>query len=430
MAITGRLVLLALAGVVPVILIPSVETMLWWLLLLLAAAGADLALAAPPRRVELSRSLPDSVRLGESVNCTLTIRNTSGRTLRALVREGWQPSAGAVNPRQRISVPAQERARLTIRLRPKRRGDLRIPHCTVRSFGPLGLAARQLTITAEDRLRVLPPFNSRRLLPSKLRRLRELDGRAAVQIRGAGTEFDSLRDYVRGDDVRSIDWRASARRQNVVVRTWRPERDRRVVIVLDTSRTSAARIGDEPRLDTGIEASLLLAVLAERGGDRVDFLAFDRRVRARVSSSSKGNLLAGLVQAIAPLQSELIEMDWSQVPGQVRAVSAHRSLVVLLTALDSGAPEEGLIPMVAQLARRHLVLVGAVRDPLLGSLRTERSTTTAVFRAAAAERAMLDREAVAGQLKLLGAEVVDAEPHALPGQLADTYIRLKAAGRL
>ena len=112
---------------VPVILIPSVETMLWWLLLLLAAAGADLALAASPRRVELSRSLPDSVRLGESVNCTLTIRNTSGRTLRALVREGWQPSAGAVNPRQQISVPAQERARLTIRLRPKRRGDLRMP---------------------------------------------------------------------------------------------------------------------------------------------------------------------------------------------------------------------------------------------------------------------------------------------------------------
>ena len=101
-----------------------------------------------------------------------------------------------------------------------------------------------------------------------------------MQIRGAGTEFDSLRDYVRGDDVRSIDWRATARRQNVVVRTWRPERDRRVVIVLDTSRTSAARIGDEPRLDTGIEASLLLSVLAERGGDRVDFLAFDRRVRA------------------------------------------------------------------------------------------------------------------------------------------------------
>ncbi|BAS17179.1 conserved hypothetical protein [Arthrobacter sp. Hiyo8] len=218
-------------------------------------------------------------------------------------------------------------------------------------------------MTLPGRLRVLPPFHSKRHLPSKLRKLRELDGKAAVQIRGAGTEFDSLRDYVRGDDVRSIDWRATARRTAVVVRTWRPERDRRVVIMLDTSRTAAARIDDEPRLDTGMEAALLLAVLAERGGDRVDFFAFDRRVRGRVDSAAKGNLLGSLVQAMAPLEAELIEMDWAQIPAQVRAISAHRSLVVLLTSLDSGAPEEGLIPLVAQLVRQHVVLLGSVRDP-------------------------------------------------------------------
>ena len=430
MAITGRLVLLALAGLVPVLLVPSGTTILAWLLLLLAVTAVDLALAASPRAISLRREVPDSARLTQPAGATLTISNGSGRTLRALVREGWQPSAGAVGTRQRITVAAGERVRMTVGLRPTRRGDLHIPHTTIRSFGPLGMAARQLTIKVPGRLRVLPPFHSKRLLPSKLRRLRDLDGRAAVQLRGAGTEFDSLRDYARGDDVRSIDWRATARRQAVMVRTWRPERDRRVVIVLDTSRTSAARIGDEPRLDTGIEAALLLSVLADRGGDRVDFLAYDRQVRARASSTANGNLLAALVQAMAPLQSALIELDWDQLPATVRSVSAHRSLVVLLTALDSGAPEEGLIPLVARLVQRHVVLVAAVRDPLLGRLRSERGTTTAVFRAAAAQRALLDREAVAAQLKSLGAEVVDAEPLELPGQLADTYIRLKAAGRL
>ena len=236
---------------------------------------------------------------------------------------------------------------MTVRLQPTRRGDVTARHVTVRAHGPLGLAARQRTFPCPGVMRVLPPFHSRRHLPSKLRKLRELDGKAAVQIRGAGTEFDSLRDYVRGDDVRSIDWRATARRSAVVVRTWRPERDRRVVIMLDTSRTSAARIEDEPRLDTGMEAALLLAVLAERGGDRVDFLAFDRRPRARAHSATTGNLLGQLVQAMAPLEAELIELDWASLPGQIRAVSAHRSLVVLLTALDGGAPEEGLIPVAA-----------------------------------------------------------------------------------
>jgi uncharacterized protein (DUF58 family) len=424
------LVLLALVGIAAVVLLPGWATIALAVTLLVALVIVDLALAASPRAALLSRSLPSSVRLGEEATAVLTVHNAGGRPMRALVKEGWQPSAGAADPRGRLTVPAGGRARLDVRLRPTRRGALQVSHTTIRSYGPLGLAARQHTAASPERILVLPPFRSRRHLPSKLRKLRELDGRAAVQIRGAGTEFDSLRDYVRGDDVRSIDWRATARRQGVVVRTWRPERDRRIVIVLDTSRTSAGRIMDEPRLDTGIESALLLAVLAERGGDRVDFLAFDRRVRAQASSGGPGTLLASMVAAMAALQPELIELDWAQLPARVRAVTAHRSLIVLLTALDSGAAEEGLIPLVEQLAQRHVVVVASVLDPELNELRHRRRTSSDVYRAAAAERALLDRAAVAAQLRRFGAEVVDAEPNELPPRLADMYIRLKAAGRL
>lgn len=430
MALSGRFVVLALLGVVPVLLLPGWGTVLAVVLALAALLGLDLLLAASTRDVDVRRAEPGNVTLNAAAASVLTLRNNGRRRLRATVRDAWQPSAGALNPVQELDVPAQEIRRMTVRLHPVRRGDVSAPHVTVRSHGPLGLAARQRTLACPGVLRVLPPFHSRRHLPSKLRKLRELDGRAAVQIRGAGTEFDSLRDYVRGDDVRSIDWRATARRSAVVVRTWRPERDRRVVIMLDTSRTSAARIEDEPRLDTGMEAALLLAVLAERGGDRVDFLAFDRRPRARAHSATTGNLLGQLVQAMAPLQAELIELDWAGLPGQIRAVSAHRSLVVLLTALDGGAPEEGLIPVAAQLAQQHVVVVAAVRDPALGQMLREREHATGVFRAASAERTLLERAAVSAELRRHGVEVVDAEPHLLPPQLADMYIRLKAAGRL
>ncbi|GAB5077684.1 DUF58 domain-containing protein [Arthrobacter sp. AD-310] len=430
MAVSGRFVLLVLLGLVPVLLLPGWGTVLATAAVPAVLAAADLMLAGSLKHVRVARSEPSNVALNGTAESRLTVSNDGSRRLHGSLRDGWQPSAGARNPVQDIDVPAHESRRITVRLRPARRGDLKSAHVTLRAFGPLGLAARQRTVGCRGALRVLPPFNSRRHLPSKLRKLRELDGKAAVQIRGAGTEFDSLRDYVRGDDVRSIDWRATARRSAVVVRTWRPERDRRVVMVLDTSRTSAARIEDETRLDTGMEASLLLGVLAERGGDRVDFVAFDRRTRARAGSAVQGNLLGQLVQAMAPLEPELIEMDWPAVPAQVRAVTAHRSLVVLLTSLDAGAPEEGLLPAAARLAHDHVVVVAAVRDPQLGAMLRDRGNAAAVFRAAAAERALLQRAAVSAELRRYGVEVVDAEPHQLPPRLADMYIRLKAAGRL
>ncbi|MFB0833407.1 DUF58 domain-containing protein [Arthrobacter halodurans] len=430
MSLTQRFVWLTLAGLVPVVLFPS-----WWTPALVAAAlaaaaAADVALAPSPRAVVVERTLPRSVRLGEPATARLLLTNAGRRRLRGQLHDGWQPAAGAARTVFAVDLPPGERRAFDVPLLPRRRGDLAAHHATVRSRGPLGLACRQLTHAAPGTLRVLPPFHAKRHLPSKLQRLRELDGRAAIQVRGAGTEFDSLRDYVRGDDVRSIDWRATARRQNVVVRTWRPERDRRVVIVLDTSRTSAARVGDEPRLDTGIEASLLLAVLAERGGDRVDFLAYDRRPRARVDSASRGALLTRLVEAMAPLEPELIEADWTDIPSRIHAISSHRSLVVLLTSLDSGAVEEGLLPVLPGLVAKHVLVVAAVRDPELAARRGDLRTVGGVYRSAAAERSLQQREALKNQLRSMGAEVVDEEPLDLPPALADTYIRLKATGRL
>ncbi len=147
---------------------------------------------------------------------------------------------------------------------------------------------------------------------------------------------------MRGDDVRSIDWRATARRTdpvqggpNLVVRTWRPERDRRVVIIIDSGRTSAARIDREPRIDTAFESTLLLSALASRAGDRVDVVVFDQRVRGRVQGATGADLMSRLVDTMATIEPELIEMDWSAVPGIVRSVTSQRALVVLATSIDS-----------------------------------------------------------------------------------------------
>lgn len=252
MALTGRAALLAALGSLPVGLLgPSWTGMLAVNGALALACAVDYALAAPVRRLNLTRTGDASVRLGEPAQVHLTVTNPGSRTLRARIRDAWPPSSWLPGTeseasRHTLTVPAGERRRITTRLLPTRRGDRRADRVTIRSYGPLGLLARQGTHSVPWTVRVLPPFTSRKHLPSRLARLRELDGRTSVLTRGEGTEFDSLRDYVPGDDTRSIDWRATARRHKVAVRTWRPERDRHILICLDTGRTSAGRVGDAP----------------------------------------------------------------------------------------------------------------------------------------------------------------------------------------
>lgn len=430
MILTWRAPALAAAGVAPLLVAPGWLTFLAWLLLVVLVIAFDVAAATSPRKLTFSRALPPSVRLGEPVDSVLTVRNEGRRTLRGVLRDAWQPSAGASPARHPLRVRGGDGARLTTRLVPSRRGDRLSPGVAVRSLGPLGVAGRQRMIDVPGRLRVLPPFRSRRHLPSRLARLRELDGRAAVQVRGEGTEFDSLREYVIGDDVRSIDWRATARRSAVVVRTWRPERDRRVLLVLDASRTAAARVGDEPRLDAAMEAALLLGALASRAGDRVELLVHDQQVLGSVQGASRNDLLRRMVDVLAPVEATLVEADWATVAAEVRTRLSQRALVVLLTAVDAATADTGLIPAAAALAKRHTVVVASVTDPELTAMRHRRGDSEKVYDAAAAARAAIDTETVTEWLGLAGVDVVTGDPESLPPALADRYIALKAAGKL
>ncbi|MFE9493070.1 DUF58 domain-containing protein [Streptomyces collinus] len=436
MALTGRAALVAAIGSIPVgILEPGWAGILAVNGPLALACACDFALAAPVRRLVLSRSGDTSTRLGETADVTLTITNPSRRLLRARLRDAWppsswQPGTETEGSRHSATVPAGERRRVTTRLRPTRRGDRQADRVTIRSYGPLGLFSRQGAHKVPWTVRVLPPFTSRKHLPSRLARLRELDGRTSVLTRGEGTEFDSLREYVPGDDTRSIDWRATARQSTVAVRTWRPERDRHILLVLDTGRTSAGRVGDVPRLDASLDAALLLAALASRAGDRVDLLAYDRRVRALVRGRSAGDVLPSLVNAMATLEPELVETDARGLTATALRTAPRSSLIVLLTTLDAAPVEQGLLPVLPQLTQRHTVLVASVADPHVERLAQARGTVDAVYEAAAAAQAQSERQRTAEQLRRHGVTVVDATPDDLAPALADAYLALKAAGRL
>lgn len=429
MAVTGRAALVALIATLAALALRTTAGLLLVDAVIAVAIITDVARAASVSKLGIARSGDTRIRLGQHGTVTLTITNPGRRALRGVLRDAWQPSLHA-SGRAKLTVPPGGRVAVATTMTPVRRGDKTAGPVTIRSLGPLGLAGRQGSRQLPWTVRVLPPFLSQRHLPEKLASLRLLDGQHASLIRGLGSEFDSLREYVIGDDVRSIDWRSSAKCSDIMVRTWRPERDRRIVIVLDTGRTSAGRVAGVPRLEAAMDAALLLAALAARAGDRVDLLAVDRQVRARVVGASRTDVLSRFTDAMAVLEPELAESDGDLIAGTLLTTARQRCLVVLLTDLNSAALELGLLPRLGLLTSRYRLVVAATADPRLAELGSGRADAAAAYQAAAAERASAERARMAGVLTRAGVSVVDAPPDRLAPALADAYLSLKAAGRL
>ena len=435
MFVTGRLALAVAAGVVPLVIaglagFPPYAVLGAWLGLCVVLVIIDVVFSASPRSVTVTRRVPARARLGEAVPVSVAVHNHGSRELHALLRDAWQPTAGAGTARQTLDIPSGERRRVDIPLLPRRRGELVSEFVVIRSRGPLGLAGRQAVHRVRGAIRVLPAFSSRKHLPSRLARLRELDGNTSIQVRGQGTEFDSLREYVRGDDVRSIDWRATARAGTTMLRTWRPERDRHVIIIIDTGRTAAARVGDGTRADAALEAALLLAALAARAGDHVHLLMYDRVVRARVTGVEGNALLPALTDAMAPVHARLVDTDWHGAFAAVRTLTTRPSLIVVLTAQDAAESARGFLGAFPDASRATSILVGSVTDESIVELAQQRGSREEVYLAAAAERTLRDAENVADAIRRAGGEAISADPEDLPPRIADRYLELKAAGRL
>ncbi|MFE7745334.1 DUF58 domain-containing protein [Nocardia sp. NPDC057455] len=431
MVVTGRLAAAAgVAALFVTLVLPSVLGVVVVSCALAAGLLIDLGAVGRARDLTLSREPLTTVRLGRSVEVELVAVNTGARTLRGTVWDDWPGSARADNRTHGLDLAPGTKVRLRTTLTPTYRGDRVAGQVTVRLLGPFGLAGRQTRHDVPARVRALPAFRAERLLRSKVKRLQHLEGRNVADLRGQGTEFDSFREYVAGDDVRAIDWRATARATDVLVRTWRPERNRHMLMLLDTGRVSAGRVGDGTRLDASIEAALLLGGLAAAAGDSVDLLAFDRQPRAEVRGVGGKGLQLKLMHAMAAITPVLVDTDSA---GLVRAAiqrTRRRSLVVWFTSLDGAAVEENLLPVLPVLAQRHRVLIVSVTDPDVAAAAARRDDLSDLYTAAAAESVLAERALVQESLRRTGIAVVAASPERLPEALADEYLELKQSGAL
>lgn len=432
---TRRLAVVALALAGVRLLLPDVafaQGLLVLDALLLVVAAADWLLAPPPAHVGVERTLPAVLTIDQASEIRWRVTNPTRRRLRVIVADELAPSLGAATRRATLVLPASGAATATTSIRPARRGRFTPRQVVVRVDGPMGLAGRQRRRIMPSTLRVHPPFRSKDEAELRINRARVLEiGLRSAQGRGGGTEFESLRDYSTDDEFRRVDWSATARSGRPIVRTYRAERNQTVLVLLDNGRVMAARVDDVPRVEHAMDATMMLATVATRLGDKCGLLVFDREVRTVLEPSKSRGQVGRVTEALFDLQPQLVESDYRGAFTETVTRFRRRAMLVLLTELNEQAAEEYLVPALPLVARSHLIVIGAVRDPEIEAwARAPVTDEEGAYRRAAALDALAERARLSARLQSLGATVVDAAPGRLSGDLADTYLRVKAMGRL
>jgi uncharacterized protein (DUF58 family) len=399
---------------------------------LLALALADALLALDPGHLHVERELPPVLVLRSAGEVRWTLHNPSERRLRVSLADELAPSLGASTRRLRGTLPPRARLVGSASLEPTRRGRFDVTDVVVRIDGPLGLGARQRTLRLPAVLRVHPVFASRAEAELRINRARILEvGLRSAKGRGGGTEFDQLREYGVDDEVRRIDWAATARAGKAMVRTYRAERNQTVLLLLDNGRVMAGRVADVPRVEHAMDALMCLTTVATRLGDRCGLVVFDREVRSVLPAHAGREQLGRVAEAMYALDPVLAESDYRGAFTQALARFKRRSLIVLFTDLVEQAVGESLLPALPLLVRHHLVMIAAVRDPdVTGWAVRSPEDPAEAYRAAAATAALAERDRTIARLRGLGAVVVDAPAGELAPKLADTYLDLKARGSL
>lgn len=391
---------------------------------LVALGGVGLATAAvvdalAARRTPASRrELPRLLARGVPAPLLVTASGPRGASVR--IRQPRVPD---------VSVePAEADTRLEARTVARRRGRHVLPPVALRVTGPLGLAAWRREAAGPAEVLVYPDLPAARRLVASVRTNRFGDpGNLRRGPLGLGTEFESIREYSPDDDVRQVNWRATARIGHPMSNQWRVEQDRDVVAVVDCGRLMAAPLGDRTRLDTAVDVVAAVALVADEVGDRCGVVAFDDGVRRRLPPRRRGG--EAVVQAVFDLEPRRVDADYELA---FRTVGrGKRAFVLVLTDLLEEAAAGPLLDAVPVLARRHAVTVASVADPdLERAVRTPPSTTDDVYTAVAALDVLESRRRVAAHLRRTGAEVVEAGPDRLAAACVDAYLRAKTRAQL
>lgn len=428
---TPLFLVLFLLGV-PLMALSGAEPSMGWLGLawcgsVIAITVVDNRLSRRAQRFSAARAFDRKLSLGADNRVRLQVRNLSRWTLRLQLVDSPPPEFDTPDQPLSLGLPPHTDGETTYTTRPRSRGRHPFGDIFVRGWSFLGLTRWQTRMPAAEEADVYPDILAVRRYDILLRSQRLEDaGFRRAMARGAGTQFESLREYVPDDEYRRIDWKATARRGRPFTRQYEEERSRTIMLLIDAGRMMSAEIEGLSKLDHAINAALMLAYVALRKDDAVGLIIFADRVRSMVPPRKGKEHLQRLLHALYDTEATLTEPDYRAAMYHLRDRARKRSLAVLFTDLIDVEASRRLIAHVTATYPRHLPLVVTMSDPTLQAASTKRpESTTELYERAAASSVLMDRDRGLAALRGGGAVVLDVPVGELTVSVVNQYLELK-----
>lgn len=433
--LTQRAVLLTVLGLLPALL--AVVTPGLWAVALavdvgIAAACVYDALRAPSSRaLRVSRHVEPVLSAGARNAVSIELERASGFNgrLRGELRDTVE--SGPLTHRSRQPFELNERLTVQWHLTPNKRGDLQFGDMYLRVWGPWGLCGRQVRIEARQTVKVYPDLRALKLDALSLARAADDSSRRPTRRISEGRELDSLREYHPGDDRRTMDWKATARRGKPMVRVFRPERNQTVLLLIDCGRHMAGVLAGRRKVDHAVDAALRLAKVSLEQSDQVGVMAFGSKVEHWLPPRKGADHLQAIAATLYRTEATLTESDYGQAIDLAFARSSRRALVVVLTDVTEPDASSALLRRTAMLVPRHLPLIASlVDDELLAVASSVPTTPRQTYERQVAARLEQDYRLTAARLREAGAHVIRAQAGSFGPQMVNTYLQLKARGAL
>ena len=402
-------------------------------LTLIILAIVDAHRSKLPQSVTITREFGGRFAVGAETEVRINIQNARAHAISLVIKDEYPAQMKLSGLREAaVRIEAQTAAALVYGLIPPRRGRFEFGQVVVRFLSRWNLVWGETRVGEPVQVKVYP--NMRRAREAELKALgaRSLvSAHRKTSWRGEGREFESLRDYVRGDELRHISWTATARRGKLTTRQYQIERDQTILIAIDGGRLMTARIGHETKLDSAVHATLALMSAAARAGDNAGLLVFGRKVKSFLPPGRGRDHMDAALEALYAVEPDMIEPSYSRAFEFIAAHSKRRSLVVLLTDLVDEEGSKELLASLKLLRPRHLPLVVTIADrDLKAVVSNVPESVRDLFTQSVAEEIMYLREAALRRVESQGGLALDVTAAALAPSLLEKYLQVKERGLL